>query len=128
LLATYDNGIADALLRAEQPKAEVRSTTQAGAQNPLLYIVMPSFEPVARRINQAELATKMLDAAIELRRRKLAGTASLPAVDPWAKNGESLLLTPALDGGFTLRSIYEVRPGKPVEYKFAAPDAGIVRR
>lgn len=129
LQADYDRMLADELLRAERPKAEARDPASLRSENPLLALIMPSFESVARRINQSELAGTMLDAAVGLRRRQLNG--SLPvraAVDPWSGAGEGFRLTIIPDGGFILGSAYESAPGKPVEYKYGAPDAGPERK
>jgi hypothetical protein len=128
LLADHDAGLAAVLLRAEHPAFEARPARTAD-ESPLLMLTFPALDTVARRLTQAELTTTMLGAAADVRRRQLDGErAPVPAADPWAKKGEGLTLVPANDGGFTLRSIYENHSGKPTEYKYAAPDAGLVRR
>ena len=129
LQENYDAGITGAMLRAEQPKMGV-GPKLSSSDDPLLALLAPTseFELVARLFKRAELTTKMLDAAVGLRRQQLSGAPSVPAVDPWSQNGEGFRLTATPDGGFILSSIYEGRSGKPVEYKYATPDAGLVRR
>ena len=123
----YETALSDSLLRAEQPKFDA-SAKGTPPDDPLLAMLIPTFDGVARTLNRAELTVTMFNAAVALRSQELAGKPPAAAVDPWAKDGEKLHVDRNPDGGFILRSIYEGRDGKPVEYKFAAPDAGLIRR
>jgi len=127
LESDYDKVLAESLLWAEQPKTITRSNGFP-FEDPLLNALIPNTDIVPRRINQADLTVAMLDAAASLRRQELAGQPLQAPPDPWAKDGESLHVERKPDGSFILRSIYESSKGKPVEYKFAAPDAGLIRR
>lgn len=127
LESQYDTALANSLLRAEQPKFDASSKGNP-PDDPLLTLLIPTFDGVARTLNRAELTVTMFNAAVALRSQELAGKPPEAAHDPWAKDGEKLHVERNPDGGFILRSIYEGRDGKPVEYKFAAPDAGLIRR
>jgi len=127
LMSAYDKTLAQSLLRAEQPKMDADPTTHP-AQDPVLAVLMPSFDSLVRTLNKSDLSTTMLNAALTLRRQELAGAPLQTPHDPWGQSGDNLQMERSPDGGFILRSVYEGRAGKPVEYKFAAPDAGMMRR
>ncbi len=122
----YDKMLGDSLLRAEQPHFDA-SAENNRPDDPLLATLMPTFSSIARKLNGADLTATMLNAAVTLRSQELAGNPVQAAHDPWAKDGENLHVDRKPDGSFVLRSIYEGRDGKPMEYKFAAPDAGLIR-
>lgn len=127
LESDYETAFSDALLRAEQPKLAAIPQRKR-TDDPLLQIMMPTLDRVARTLNRADLTVTMLNAATSLRRGELTGQTMQPTPDPWARaNGGKLNVERMPDGGFILRSIYEGRDGNPTEYKFAAPDAGMVR-
>jgi hypothetical protein len=128
LLAQYD----------ERMAAQLASVNQASMPNnpslpidtdPLIELLMPTFTVVLRIHQQSELTTPMLLAAIRHRQ----GRAAEAPADPWGGQTNDTTAPPPFtyettpDGGFILRSAYERSPGAPVAYKFAAPDAGIVR-
>jgi hypothetical protein len=90
---------------------------------------MPAVGKVARTLNSSAVQTRMLHAAIRHRLLELnPGASPAPVPDPWADNDEDFVFKPAEDGaGFLLTSRYEVGPGQPVVYKFAAPGSGFIR-
>ena len=129
LLAAYQSGIDAQLALAASPLAP--RTEPELSPDPLIALTMPTIGKVARTLNNSATASVMLQAAINHRLGQLhesidpfAATAS----DPWAEDKNTpFTYTPTPDGGFTLRSRYEVAPDAPYTYKFAAPDAGFVR-
>ncbi len=126
LFAAYQQNIDRQIAGAAQPKAAPADTTPS-FEDPLMNILVPSFGRVARNMHSAATQSTMLHAAVQLRLRALGQSdATIPA-DPWAADGSSFAYEKTPDGGYLLRSRYEVRPGKPLTYKFAAPDAGFVR-
>lgn len=92
-------------------------------------IANPGFGHTLRTLNRYSIQATMLQAAIRLRQNELQPDRTRPApADPWAAEASAPFSTErAPDGGFVLRSRYELRPGQPVTFKFAAPDAGFVR-
>lgn len=127
LQSHYDAGLVDALQRAEQPRID-DSSMKSPPDDPVLIMLSPGFESIARRLTGSELTPVLLRTAVALRQEQLAGKPARPLADPWSKKGEALRIQRTSDGGFILSSIYEDRAGRPVEYKYAAPDAGQVRR
>ncbi|MEY4489803.1 MAG: hypothetical protein RIQ79_2311 [Verrucomicrobiota bacterium] len=127
LIATYDRTLnkhlADADLAHPSPP-----DPSAAPLDPFLAVSLSSFGPMARRVNAAATQPVILQAAIQHRLTQLDPSSSAtPPADPWAKDGSSFAIEKTPDGGFLLRSRYEVRADKPLTYKFAAPDAGFVR-
>ncbi len=60
------------------------------------------------------------------------GTAPAPdahgPTDPWSPDQAApFALEPTSDGGFLLRSVYEIAPEAPLTYKFGVPDSGFIR-
>ncbi|MEY4489528.1 MAG: hypothetical protein RIQ79_2036, partial [Verrucomicrobiota bacterium] len=80
--------------------------------------------PIVRTFRGSITRADMFQAAIQHRLRQLGQAATAPVPDPWSDKQEPFAYEPTPDGGFLLRSRYEVRADKPLTYKFAAPDAG----
>jgi hypothetical protein len=126
LIEEYDRRMTEQVRSAQQnknpPPVAIDTPT-----DPLLAIIMPTFNRVARTMNAASLQPTMLEAAI---RHRLGQPGAIPS-DPWAGGEEKsapFTFEKTPDGGFVLRSVYENRPGEPYSYKFATPDAGVYRK
>jgi hypothetical protein len=130
LLETYQAGIDRQVALAESARyPENLDLTEAEKSDPLLALAMPTIGRVCRTFNNSATAATMLQAAIRHRLGELGASVDPFAVpDPWAHDEKRPFRTERLpDGGFILRSAYEVQPDSPLTYKFAAPDAGFVR-
>ncbi len=129
LLVAYQAGIDRQLALAESAQISPKNPEPAASDDPLYALIMPTLGRVSRTLNNSATSATMLQAAIQHRLRALNKNADpLPFPDPWSKDKQDAFAfesTP--DGGFVLRSRYELNPGQPLTYKFAAPDAGIVR-
>jgi hypothetical protein len=127
LLATYnhalDKHLADADL-AHRPPPD----PSADPLDPFLAMSLNGMGGMARRITAAATQPVILQAAIQHRLAQLAPSVAtvLPA-DPWSKDGSGFAIEKTPDGGFLVRSLYEIHVEEPFSYKFSAPDAGIVR-
>ncbi len=134
IYAEYQRTIDAQVAAAENPQLSNEPTPSESGEttpneDPLLFLSRPTFGRVARSFNSVATQQVMLQAAINHRLGKLNQSIDPFAnPDPWAeKENTAFTLESAEDGGFILRSRYEVRPGQPLTYKFAAPDAGFVR-
>lgn len=134
LLAAYQASIDRDLQLADSSIMSIRSSASAAMEDPIMRIAMPTLGQVARSFNNISTQSTMLQAAIQLRLKQLGhDTGQPPVTDPWAADpfaseaDNSFAFEKTPDGGFLLRSRYEVNAGQPVTYKFAAPDAGFVR-
>ena len=126
LLAAYDRSLARHLGLSADPSAP--SGASASEENAYLATMMPTLGKVARTLRRADTETVMLQAAVHHRLAKLgAAEKSAAPPDPWCSEGAGFAHKETPYGAFFLRSRYEVEPGQPVVYKFAAPDAGFVR-
>ena len=125
--ARYDL-LAEEQIAAAQQAIPAKAPSVAEGKDPLPGLLTPMLDVTLRALNGFRLRNEMLQAAIHHRLGQL-GTASAPAppADPWGIDAAPFVHEPTPDGGFTLRSRYEVKPGAPLSYKFAAPDAGLVR-
>ena len=127
LVASYDRELARQIAHASRPIPPDKADDTA--EDSILQTTTSTLGAIARTFQGAHTQSAMLDAAIHHRLVQLgaADSASAPA-DPWSDDGKGFDLQPASDGaGFILASRYQVRPGQPVTYKFAAPDAGFIR-
>jgi hypothetical protein len=132
ILARYDAIFAQQLAeskKAEYPERSVGAALLTNERDPILAMITPSVGGVARSLHAADVNATMLEAAI---RHRLGQTTQAPA-DPWSatspdETAAPFTYEPTPDGGFTLASRYHRRKDEPVTYKFAAPDAGVVRR
>lgn len=132
LLAQYQSAIDRQVALAESAKFPAPDAAPANAAggfaDPLVATITPVFGRLGRTLNNAATYPAMFQAAIQHRLAALDPSASEPALaDPWSEDGASFAYEPAPDGGFLLRSRYEVAPDAPLTYKFAAPDAGYIR-
>jgi hypothetical protein len=131
LLAAYQAGIDRQIAAASSARYPNPEPTEAEKSDPLLKLVMPAFGNIVRTFNGLATSNVMLEAAIQHRLGQLGETAPVPVPDPWAKTSDDTprpFQTERLpDGAFLLRSAYEIAPGAPYTYKFAAPDAGFIR-
>ncbi len=128
LLARYQSGIDQQLAVANSPgyPADLSASAAPGV-DPILALAMPAIGKVARYLHNSATQSTMLQAAVQLRLRALGQSDATPPADPWPGDGSAFAVEKSPDGGFLLRSRYETRTGKPLTYKFAAPDAGFVR-
>lgn len=122
--ADFDHYVAQLIDRTQD--AEATGGTPPIPADPFMAIVAPTLGTVGRSFQSANTQAVMLQAAIAHRLKELGVSQPAPA-DPWADHATPFTLTPTDDGGFTLRSVYEVRASLPVVYKYAAPDAGFLR-
>ncbi|MBC8040877.1 MAG: hypothetical protein H7Y06_10070 [Opitutaceae bacterium] len=128
LIEEYDRRMAEQVLSAQQskkPQPEADNTST----DPLIAMIMPTMSQVARRMNAAALQPTLLEAAI----RHRLGQPGVTPPDPWSQPSSDEKPAPFAfektpDGGFVLRSAYEIQTGEPFTYKFAAPDAGVQRK
>jgi len=126
LLVAYQTGIDQQLALAASPLAP--RTSPEPPSDPMLAIAVPSIGAVARSFQSVATQSVMLRAAINHRLGALQGRIDPSAFsDPWQETPTPFVHEPTPDGGFLLRSRYETRPDAPLTYKFAAPDAGVVR-
>ena len=100
--------------------------------DPILEFARFPVETTLRRFNGSITQADMFQAAIQQRLAQLGETSAKPVTDPWSVGPSSdkqqpFLREPTPDGGFILRSRYEIVPGQPVAYKFGAPDSGVLR-
>ncbi len=129
LIATYQ-GLLDAhLVAADSPDAPAHYPAPSDTGDPFLKMIVPSLGKMGRTFNNSATSEPMLQAAIHHRLTQLGRTPSAPApADPWAESPNTgFTHEPTPDGGFVLRSRYETTTDQPLTYKFAAPDAGLVR-
>jgi hypothetical protein len=126
LVAEYDRKLAQQIAHASRPVEPGDSDDTP--EYPFRDMTI-TLGKIARTFQSAHTQAVMLDAAIHHRLVQLGATDPTSApVDPWSAEGKGFDVQPATDGpGFVLTSRYEVRPGQPVTFKFAAPDAGFVR-
>lgn len=126
-LAAYDEGVARQLALADQ--AQAPEPDEPPHEDPLLARTLPTIGKVARTLNNSATASTMLQAAIQHRLGHFNQAVDPFAhPDPWASaSTRSFTVEPGSDGGFLLRSVYEIAPGVPLTYKFAAPDSGFLR-
>ena len=129
LLAAYRRILDAQLAAADLPDAAGNSQeTTSDIEDPFLKAFFPQLGRVARTLNNSATSATVLQAAIHQRLAQLgAATPDAAPVDPWTEDGSPFAYEATPDGGFLLRSRYEVNPGKPLTYKFSAPDAGFVR-
>ena len=114
---------------ADSPDAPANPPDLSDTEEPLLKLFLPSLGSTGRTLNTFTTSATMLQAAIHQRLAQLgAASSEATPTDPWTGDGSSFSYEATPDGGFQLRSRYEVNPGKPLTYKFAAPDAGFVRK
>ncbi len=129
LIARYDE-ITRAQLGSARQALAAKPTIRKPEDDFILGMLTPSFDNFARALHSGDTGVRMLLSAIHHRLGQLGQSIDpFAAFDPWAETP----MTPfakevTSDGGFILRSRYERRPGEPVTYKFAAPDAGLVRQ
>lgn len=138
LLAHYQSTMDEQLALVESTKfpAEAELAAQpspASDADPLFALITfsaTSYATIGRTLHQSTLYRDLLQAAIHHRLASLGQNdpfaAAAPA-DPWSADGAGFAYEAAPDGGFVLRSRYEVAPDAPLTFKFAAPDAGYVR-
>ncbi len=128
-IAAYDEGVARQLARAGNPKAPTEDETPT-IDDPLLGLTLPSVGKVARTLNSSATTATALQAAIHHRLVQLGAAPDAHGpTDPWSPDQAApFAFEPAPGGGFLLRSVYELSPEIPLTYKFAAPDAGFLRR
>ena len=126
LLITYQQILDQQIASAAQAKATPDDATPP-PDDPYLRALVPTLGRVARTLQNVETQSVMFQAAINHRLNSLGQTGATPPPDPWSDEGASFTMEPTPDGGFLMRSRYEALPGKPLTYKFAAPDAGFVR-
>ncbi len=128
LLDTYQRLFDAQLAAADSPMVPANPPARPGSDDPLIKLILPSLDRVGRTFNGSATSPTMLQAAIHHRLAEL-GAASPDAgpVDPWNADGSPFSYEATPGGGFLLRSRYEMDSGKPLTYKFAAPDAGFVR-
>jgi hypothetical protein len=129
LLVAYQKGVARHIELAEAVLAPPPDSEPAPPEDPFLALSMPTVGRLARTFNSSATQTAMLQAAIRHRLGQLHRPADSDGDrDPWGDTERSPFARESTpDGGFLLRSRYEVAPGQPVVYKFAAPDAGFIR-
>lgn len=126
LLAAYRRLIDATLVAAASPEA--RAPAPLDSEDPFIKLIFPALGNVGRNLNNSATSSTALQAAIQHRLVQLgAATSGAAPADPWAENAGPFAYEATPDGGFLLRSRYEAAPGKPLTYKFAAPDAGSVR-
>jgi hypothetical protein len=128
LFARYQSGVDQQLSLAKSPgyPADLSASAAPGI-DPILAFAMPAIGKVARTLHNSATQSTMLQAAVQLRLRALGQSDATPPADPWSGDGSAFAVEKSPDGGFLLRSRYETRTGKPLTYKFAAPDVGFVR-
>lgn len=129
LLAAYQAGVDKHIELAESPRAPKSENAKEPADDPLLAMTVPTIGKLARTFNSTSTQTLMFKAAIQHRLGQLSQSVDpFPLFDPWAGKLQPFDVKPAANGaGFVITSRYEVSPGEPVTYKFAAPDAGFIR-
>ena len=130
LYADYQRALDAQIALADSPRAPREEPTTPPNADPFVALVSPTFGRLGRTFRNVDTQATMLQAAVHARLAQLghpAGAAPAP-VDPWADDGGGFTASPTPDGGFLLRSRYEVSPEAPLTYKFAAPDAGFVRQ
>lgn len=129
LFVAYQAHLDHRLKLAESAQAPQADDAPPLPDDPFLAMSMPAIGKVARTINSSATQTLMFQAAIRHRLLQLnPGAAPAPVPDPWSKDEAGFVFKPAENGvGFLMTSRYEINPGQPVAYKFAAPDAGFVR-
>jgi len=130
LYAEYQRTLDAQIASADSPRAPRVEPTPPANHDPFVALVSPTFGRVGRTLHNLDTQAVMLQAAVHSRLVQLghpAGEAPAPA-DPWDADGGGFTATSTPDGGFVLRSRYEMCPDAPLTYKFAAPDAGFVRQ
>lgn len=128
LLAGYQRSIDASVAAAASPQVLEPSAAPA-SEDPFLALSIPIFDRLARILNNNATSATVLQAAIHHRLTRLGASDGTAAPgDPWAADGKGFALETTPDGGFELRSNYEVTTDQPLTYKFSAPDAGFVRR
>lgn len=128
LTTLNDRYYEQAFASAAQAQAPATPTSPAALEDPALALITPAIGGVLRKLHGSITAAETLQAAIHHRLSQLGQAPTQPAsADPWAESpGTGFVNESTPDGGFVLRSLYEFRPGAPLTYKFAAPDAGLV--
>ena len=129
LLDTYQRFFDAQLAAADSPEVPANPPAPPESDDPLIKLMVPSLGRVGRTFNGSATSPTVLQAAIHHRLTELgaASPGAAPA-DPWNADGSPFGYEATPDGGFLLRSCYELDSGKPLTYKFAAPDAGLVRK
>lgn len=134
LLSAYQENLTAQLAAAASPDApppDAADSVPPPSDDPFLKLIVPSFRTfgnAARTLTNAATVPTVLQASIHHRLAQLgAGSPDAGPADPWMPNGAPFTFTAIPDGGFTLRTRYEVKHGQPATYKFSAPDAGFVR-
>ncbi len=120
----YDQLIWSGRLAAENPRFEGVPTPVV--DDPLLW-QMAVFTQLTRRFNQNDLTGPMVRAGVAQRRAVLLGESREPDLDPWGEPGQRLQWAKTAEGGFLLRSVYEVRPGGGSTFRFGQPESGWVK-
>ncbi len=130
LYAEYQREIDAQIASADSARAPRQEDAPPPNPDPFVALVSPTFGKLGRTFRNLDTQAVMLQAAVHARLVQLghpASSAPAPA-DPWDADGGDFTATSTPDGGFVLRSRYEVSPDAPLTYKFAAPDAGFVRQ
>ena len=129
LLRIYQSRVDAQLAGANSPDAVEDPGPATDPDDPILNAFLPTFGRLGRRLNGSATSATMLQAAIHQRLAQLGAAApdAAPA-DPWTADGSPFAYEATPDGGFLLRSRYQLDRGQPLTYKFAAPDAGLVRK
>ena len=129
LYAEYQRAIDAQIASADSVRAPRSEPKPPANSDPFVALVSPTFGRVGRVFRNLDTEAVMLQSAVHARLVQLGhpeGAAPAPA-DPWDADGGGFTAEATPDGGFVLRSRYEVNPDAPLSYKFAAPDAGFVR-
>jgi hypothetical protein len=126
-IAAYDESAERQVMRAYVPVFD--ETQDLASDDPLLALTAPAIGRIARTLNNSATASVALQAAIHHRLLRLdAAPDAHGPTDPWSPDQAApFVFEPTSDGGFLLRSVYEIAPETPLSYKFAAPDSGFIR-
>lgn len=120
----FDQLTADHLLAAETPR--LREARPIEIDDPLLQPCRFLFS-LFRGVQQSELIGPMVRAGVALRRAEMKGETMEPAIDPWGEPGQRLQWEKTPEGGFLLRSVYEVGPEGGSTFRFGHPKSGWVK-
>ncbi len=122
--------IDEQIASANSPRAPAaEAKPPIASQDPIVALLGPNTR-AGRLLRTRDTEAVMLQSAVQTRLAQLghpAGAKPAPS-DPWDTDGGGFTSEATPDGGFILRSRYEVTPDAPLAYKFAAPDAGFVRQ
>ena len=129
LLVRYD-ALSLAQIKSAQTAKMPTQSLSLSDEDFILKLLIPSLARVARNLNTGDTSVRMLQAAIHHRLGQLNHSMDpFASLDPWAETEMTpFALESTPDGGFLLRSAYELKPDEPVTYKFGTPDAGHVRK